>query len=430
MLKTKSFLLTTFLFVLFGLSTWLDVNGVWIQLPLIVNRLPEGWTLPSYLALAGALSNIGPVILMILKLIFKQRLDERIFIYIEIFVGIVSCALIAQYWHKTTYFAGAQRSVPLIILVFLLGTLDATSTVTYSDYMKRYHPKLLNSLYLGESFTTVIPSILASMQGVGGEAICLRNSTYPEYSSPRFSVQVFFWIFVGIIFISLLAFILLEYSTIPEKYRVTRRVVVAPESSTDYELSVGTDATSSSFQLTSQISMTKQMYSSLLAVTFLSSTVLYGILPSIGTYAMLPYSQRTYYIASIVVAVCYPLAVLIGLIGRSILNTTVILALCFVATSATVYVVVVATLSPCPPLHDSIGGAILVVTLYCLSCLLFYYIRLVIGNRIRQEYKRDSGLFWLGAVGQLGSLGGAIPMYLLINIFKMFKSREACQMYC
>jgi riboflavin transporter 2 len=221
MSPNKHFGATSLLFVLFGLSTWLDVNGVWIELPLIVNRVPEGWALPSYLTLAVSLSNIGALILVVFKLIFKQRLDERLFIYAEIVVGLVSCALIAEYWHKTTDFVGAQRSVLFITLVFLLGTLDTTSTITYADYMKRYDAKLLNALYLGESLTSLGPSILASIQGLGGAVICHSNSTDFDYSSPRFSVRIYFWVFVGIISISFIAFLLLEYSAISRSFRIS-----------------------------------------------------------------------------------------------------------------------------------------------------------------------------------------------------------------
>ncbi|CAF4263755.1 unnamed protein product, partial [Rotaria socialis] len=123
----KNFNITAFLFVILALSTWLDLNGVWVELPLIVNEVPEGWALPSLLSFAVALSNTAPIIIMLLKAFFKGRLDERIFIYIEIIIGIVACGLMAQYWNKTHWFAGAQHSVLFVIFVFLLGTLDTTS---------------------------------------------------------------------------------------------------------------------------------------------------------------------------------------------------------------------------------------------------------------------------------------------------------------
>ncbi|CAF0914386.1 unnamed protein product [Rotaria sp. Silwood1] len=423
----KSFYLTALLLTIFALSTWLDVNGVWVELPLIVNQAPEGWALPSYLTLAIAISNIGPLIIILLKICFKEHLNERIFIYIEIIVGIISCALMAEYWNKTHYFAGRQRSVIFIILVFLLGTLDTTSTVTYADYMKRYNSKLLNALYFGESLTSLLPSLLASIQGVGGEPICRENSTYPEYSSPRFSVQVYFWTFVGIIFLSFFAFLILEFSTITQSHRITLFYNPSRLTST-YELSVQLEP--KSITLTESYSMTKKSYYILLIIGFLSSIILFGILPSIGTYAVLPYSQRAYYISSIILPISNPLSVLIGLFIRSILKYILIFILFILATCVSLYVIIVAFLSPCPPLHDTTEGAILVIGCYFLAYLIFYYIRLVIGNRVRQEYQRHSGLFWLGAASQMGSLVGAIPMYLLVNTFNVFKSRNACQVYC
>ena len=427
MRRDKNFYLTGLLLVIFALSTWLDVNGVWVELPLIVNKAPEGWTLPSYLTLAIACSNIGPFIIILLKLIFKERLNERIFIYIEIIVGIISCALIAEFWNKTSYFAGQQRSIFFIILVFLLGTLDTTSSVTYADYMKRYNSKLLNALYLGESLTSLLPSILASIQGVGGEPICRENSTYPEYSSPRFSVQIYFWIFVGIIFLSLLAFLILEFSKIAKSYQILS-FYDSSRIASSYELSMQIEP--KSITLTTPVSMPNNVFYVLLTIGFLVSIILFGILPSITTYAVLPYSQRAYYISSLLLPISNPLSVLIGLFIRSILKFISIFILFIIATCASLYVIIVAFLSPCPPLHDSTGGAILVISCYFLAHLFFYYIRLVIGNRIRQEYHHESGLFWLGAISQMGSLIGAIPMYLLVNNYKVFKSRYACQAYC
>lgn len=427
MKRDRGFYITAVLLIVFGLSTWLDVNGIWVELPLIVNEAPEGWALPSYLTLAIAFSNIGPIIIMLLKVFFKERLNERIFIYIEILVGIISCALIAEYWNKTHYLAGQQRSVIFIFLVFLLGTLDTTSTVTYGDYMKRYNSKLLNALYLGESLTSLVPSLLASVQGVGGEPICRENSTYPEYSSPRFSVQVYFWIFVGIIVLSLMAFILLEFSSVTKTSRVAN-VYDSPRRPSAYELSVQLEP--KPITLIEPTSMTKARYYSFLIVGFLSSIIIYGLLPSIGTYAVLPYSQRAYYISSLILPISNPLSVLIGLFMGSIIRAVSIYILFVIATCASLYIMIVAFLSPCPPLHDTVGGAVIVISCYFFAYLFFYYIKLVIGNRVRQEYQQTSGLFWLGATSQMGSLVGAIPMYLLINIFDVFKSRQACQTYC
>lgn len=38
------------LVIIFAMASWIDINGVWVELPLLVPRLPEGWGLPSYMA--------------------------------------------------------------------------------------------------------------------------------------------------------------------------------------------------------------------------------------------------------------------------------------------------------------------------------------------------------------------------------------------
>lgn len=424
-MSEKKFHITAVLFVVLALSTWLDINGVWVELPLIVNRLPEGWALPSILSFAIALSNAAPILLMLLKLIYKQRLDERIFIYAEIIIGMIACGLMAQFWNKTKWFAGAQRSVFFIIFIFLLGTLDTTSTVTYSDYMKRYHAKLVNALFLGESLTALIPSILALIQGIGGEVICSNNSTHPEYSTPRFSVQVYFWMFAAIIFSSLIAFLILEWSNVAHAYRTENY-----KTSTVSQLSVQAENSSLIVINQSVPLMSTRVYYFLLFVGFATNIILYGILPSIGTYVMLPYSHGAYYISSLVLPLSGPVSIIFGLVGRSRLQLPTIIGVHFIATCISIYIITIAALSPCPPLHDTISGAVIAIICYFTAVLLYSYIRLVIANLIRQDFKHEHGLFWLGAVSQMGVLSGSIPMYFLINNLHVFKSREVCRNYC
>nr|CAD2203892.1 unnamed protein product [Meloidogyne enterolobii] len=47
MVNVTAFLLV----IMFGSSTWLTINAIWVELSLYTSRLPEGWSLPSYLSL-------------------------------------------------------------------------------------------------------------------------------------------------------------------------------------------------------------------------------------------------------------------------------------------------------------------------------------------------------------------------------------------
>jgi len=54
-------LLVDLLAILFGISSWISINGLWVELPVLVNQLPEGWALPSYLSTIVQIANIGPI---------------------------------------------------------------------------------------------------------------------------------------------------------------------------------------------------------------------------------------------------------------------------------------------------------------------------------------------------------------------------------
>ena len=36
--------------IVFGIGAWVSINGIWVELPLLV-ALPEGWALPSFLSI-------------------------------------------------------------------------------------------------------------------------------------------------------------------------------------------------------------------------------------------------------------------------------------------------------------------------------------------------------------------------------------------
>ena len=51
--------LVDLLAVVFGIGAWISVNGLWVELPLLVQTLPEGWSLPSYMSIVIQIANIG-----------------------------------------------------------------------------------------------------------------------------------------------------------------------------------------------------------------------------------------------------------------------------------------------------------------------------------------------------------------------------------
>lgn len=55
-------LLVDVLAVMFGIAAWIGINGIYVQLPLLVNSAPEGWNLPAHMVMLVQIANLGPII--------------------------------------------------------------------------------------------------------------------------------------------------------------------------------------------------------------------------------------------------------------------------------------------------------------------------------------------------------------------------------
>ncbi|CAF3397861.1 unnamed protein product [Rotaria sp. Silwood1] len=206
------------LIVIMNLSAWIDIQGIMVELPLIIPLMPEGWALPSAITICMTAASIAPVLVLILRWRQGKRFSEIPYIYAIIIVGIVSCCMLAFFWQRTAFVFGNQRSVWLLGGIFTLSTVDCTSSLIFFDYMKRFRASYLTAVFLGEGLTGLIPTLLVLAQGMGSEEVCIQavNGTglVPIYTQPRFSVRVFIFCIGGILTVSLLAFVLLRWSNL------------------------------------------------------------------------------------------------------------------------------------------------------------------------------------------------------------------------
>lgn len=53
------------LFLLFGCSSWIAINGIFAELPLFIDKLPEGWAINATLTLVIQGANAGPLLYFI-----------------------------------------------------------------------------------------------------------------------------------------------------------------------------------------------------------------------------------------------------------------------------------------------------------------------------------------------------------------------------
>jgi riboflavin transporter 2 len=219
----------------FAFSSWIDMIGVYVQLPIIVHILPEGWTLPSYVIVLIQCAMITPLIYTAVNKLCPGNTHRReVFMaYFIMSVGFVALLLLSIFWKYTVFVAGADRSIPALTLIFLLAMVDTTSCIVYLPYMSRFKADYIPAYVAGEELGGLLTGIVGLIQGAGGEAIC-NNVTVNTYNAtlglnfteshmemthkePRFSVSVFFLFLMSLMAVSTASFSILNFSKFAKK---------------------------------------------------------------------------------------------------------------------------------------------------------------------------------------------------------------------
>lgn len=191
--------------ILFGIGSWITVNGMFIQLPLLVSKAPEGWSLPSFLSIIVQLGNIGPLCYTLFQKYSPRKLKDSYVIYAIYVIGCSASILTAYLFEKTAVIGGESRSVALMALGFCFAVVGCTSSVLFMPYMGRFREIYLITYLIGEGLSGFLASIMSLIQGVGGAPECrLVNPDTEEYykytSPPRFGTKEFF-IFVFVMMV-------------------------------------------------------------------------------------------------------------------------------------------------------------------------------------------------------------------------------------
>lgn len=374
--KTNEYL-TYILLTLVFLSSWTDINGIFSELPQIVLTQPEGWKLGAYIGLITNMGNIAPLALVLYKCIFQKRSLNLIPInYIVIFIGMLSCLLLVFFWSKTSFFINQNRSVYLLLLAFFLSLLDCTSMVTFSDYMIRFRAQFTSALFLGESLTTILPSVLAIAQG-NGQLECISQinnntiqnlSTIAIYKTARFSVSIYFLCIFFLLTISFAAFIILQWTKIAQT-----SAQVVPETASALELE-NSDAENNTTDTNVSISskaytITNQFYLLLLLACTYTSAVLFGVLLSISAFVLMPYGHKIFYLGTILSPWMLSFVWMLGMV-KPFMKKRYLLIMIILGSITFSFDLVVAFKSPCPPLSNTTKGNILILLIWLSSYFL------------------------------------------------------------
>lgn len=309
------------LICLFGLGSWIAVNSLWVELPVLVKDAPEGWNLPSYLAVIFQLANIGPLFYSIGNHFFPRKVHEKSAIPLIVSIGAVSCALLGFYWDKTSYIGGEDHSTVLFILSFFLAIVDCTSSVVFLTFMSIFPSFYIPALFVGETSSGLLPAFVALGQGINsGSGNCNSNATNSSTSNHvakddglKFGPEGFFFFLFAIMVACGLAFLALNYLPVAKRQHVKQQSHIytvkeqidrenQPLFDEFYNRSrrisqdkFYTNDKSHYSQQPPQCDMTKPIIY-LLCIQGWINCLSNGVLPSIQAYASAPYGDKTYHL--------------------------------------------------------------------------------------------------------------------------------------
>lgn len=209
-------IVTYALFCVFGVGSWVAINGVWAELPVLLVTQPECFKLATALTLIFQIANIGPLTYSAVKLLWHRlRLKDFYLevgsVFVIIVIGIISSLLLGIFWNRTVEIGGQTSSIVLYVLAFSLALVDCTSSVVFVPFMKHFPAQYLSALYIGEGLSGLLPSSVALIQGsVNNSLACVpgeRNDLTTSQLGILFSPHVFFALLAVIMAICGLAFV-------------------------------------------------------------------------------------------------------------------------------------------------------------------------------------------------------------------------------
>ncbi|KAF8382333.1 rft-1 [Pristionchus pacificus] len=419
------------LVVLFGSSSWMGTNSVWMQLPLLTSSLPEGWSLPSYLAMVVQIACIGPLVYGLLHKCCCS-LSSAALILAALLMAVSCQSGLAVFW---SYTAGGY-SVLLYAFMFGLALVNATSNVLFMPFMSQYHPSLLHAYFVGMGLSSLVPSLLSLGQGTSNfECVANNGTMQPVFQPPRFSVSVYLWLIAAWTALATAAFVVLQYREWSDEQQGEKHECDScTEEATPLKDGRGNEVRTTSVEDPSShcpSSSPPSYHASpfmLLLLTAVVNAQMNGVIPSVHSFAALPYSQSVYHLGLTLSNIVSPIAsflpMFVGVRSLAILS-----GLTALSTVTTAFIVYLGLLSPGYLAESQTAGGVFSVLSVVVAAGLHSFLRTTFASSLRESGggRSEHWLFWCGVFIQIGSFLGSAVMFPLINYTSLFQSAPMCQ---
>ncbi|XP_065187359.1 solute carrier family 52, riboflavin transporter, member 3-like [Sycon ciliatum] len=422
------------LVIVFGMGSWVAINGLWSELFVLIPYTAEQYKLTAYLTVIIQLANIGPIAYTIAERCTSEenRLRCQSFgVAAVVSVGTLACVLLSQLWHRCSMVGGTEHSTALLALSFFLALVDCTSSVVFLPVLAHLPAVYMSALYIGEGFSGLVPSALALIQHTSDADSCAKqhwNASFPGCSNStgvsvegvRFQPSSYFGALAATTIACGVAFTLLRYrmgvyQRLPDGNSDGEQVSSSStQSNTDgtqfFELScsyarhLGFDQ-----EVLARGGSPKTLVLMLLAIAW-TCALSNGVVPAISSYAYLPYGRQAFLLTTVAGILTAPLASFLYFWLPSE-SKALLGGLVSVLTGIAGYILFLAIDCDRPLTCQSGGTALLVILVVIFSACVSYTKVLI--STVARKMAHSRGLLWVGILTQVGSFTGAIITFAL-----------------
>jgi len=387
------------LFVVFGVGSWITINGVFVQLPILFKTLPEGYAIAAYMGLAVQMSNIAPTLFVFFSSKFKVNIDYVVFI-IVIF-GILTTMFLSLFWHHKTLVGHQEHSIAFLVLVAIAGMVDCTTSVVYLPVVSQYKNVYASALAAGAGGIGVICGLLSFAQNTSSD-------------NPNFNTSSFFVIIAFLMFVSGVAFALIRYTPFGKQEK--REVYKTTDDELPLLFTVDEDK---------QFSLVRGIFG-VLVVLALLSLCQNGINVSLKPLLFRRYQHSdTMMMWGINLAfIVDPVASFLTTFRNMRIYQVKILSISWICLSC--YSVYISLNAVQPPFsHYEYGGISVVILAMLISAALAYtktMCYLVVHREVTDRFPKlgERAFKYMGIAIQIGSLIGSLVLFILIEFSHVF----------
>lgn len=435
------------LIVLFGIGSWIGVTSSYVQVPLVVQTAPEGWTLSSQMSITVQSASIVSLVFVLCQNCIRRKFNVAPFIYITMIIGCGATLSMALMYEHTVIIGGTEHSVAWLVNTFLFALVGCLSSVMFMPFMGRYREIYLVTYIFGQGFNGIPPSILAFIQGIGGPTKCVAtNSTdgpafIKDIPKPLFGPTAFFLVVFAVMILSTFAFFLLNNLKMCKKELAAGDALKGNDYSYD-KFEKDRECDEPVPDDVKNLSTFNYVY--LIATEASLNCIGNGLFPGLQIYSSLPYGIWPYHLTLNLAAISNPIGCFIAmLVPRTSIGRIRMLSACSIILA--IYIIFIALKSPNPPMINSTIGPVLIVSHSQeekkhskihnnginsqVVCWVVFngtisFMKTSITSIFR--YQEGKSLVLIGTISQMSAAIGAVVGFVLVNYTHLFEAKEEC----